>query len=91
MGGILRKCSEPVPKNVISTGPCWDQNYKPRPGYKWVEPCRQTDLRVVWSPNQKHPQARGIISSETEGHWKPAPGYEWLNSIKGDLRVKPKK
>ncbi|MBU4116893.1 MAG: hypothetical protein KKG94_04030 [Nanoarchaeota archaeon] len=64
-------------ENLINTT---GKKYRPAPGYAWVNPSNQKDLRVM---------PEGVIFSNNE--YAPAPGYAWVNpGDKNDLRVKKK-
>lgn len=53
--------------------------FTPEPGYVWVNPKDESDLKVVWRPGRPHPKHPNLIAATDEGKWNPAPGYEWVN------------
>jgi hypothetical protein len=66
-----------LPANVVYS----DEKYTPAPGYAWVNPNQQNDLRVI-------PKNLIILDN---GEYTPAPGYAWVNpNQQNDLRVKKK-
>ena len=55
-----------------------DGQYRPGPGYTWVNPDDPDDPRVV----SIH------LIRDSDGSWRPAPGYKWVNpNDPKDLRV----
>lgn len=71
--------------HVAATG---DGNWRPDPGYLWVRPGDNNDLRVRWAPNVRHPRSPHVVSAETEGNWQPEDGYTWrVPGDRNDLSV----
>jgi hypothetical protein len=70
--------------HVISAGGGLTDEWKPAPGYTWVNPNAEADLRVRWVPGTgywylgklKWPH---VIAGYREGTWYPAPGYAWAH------------
>ena len=63
------------PKNVVYS----EGKYRPAPGYIWINPNNQQDLRV---------DPKNVIVN-ADGKFIPAPGYTWVNpNNQKDLRVK---
>ncbi len=67
----------PTEPNVVA-----NQEYgewRPAPGYAFVNPSNEKDRSVKWVPGLTHPNPKrpNIISAETRGEWKPAEGYRW--------------
>jgi hypothetical protein len=74
------------PNVVASTEP--DQ-WRPAPGYDWVEAKGVNDMSVAWVPGKRHPDHEHVLAAEKEGEWHPESGYAWVNDDPHDLSVVP--
>ena len=74
------------PNVVASSEP--DQ-WRPAPGYDWVEAKGVDDMRVVWTPGKRHPLEWYVLAADKEGDWRPDEGYAWVNDDPNDLTVAP--
>lgn len=74
------------PNVVASSEP--DQ-WRPAPGYDWVEAKGVNDMSVAWVPGRRHSDHEHVLAAEKEGEWHPEPGYAWVNDDPHDLSVMP--
>ncbi len=65
-----------------------DGGYAPEPGYEWIDPKNNADLRVVWTPGCTHPDHPHLMADDEEGSWVPESGYEYVTTNEDDPRVR---
>ena len=63
--------------------------WRPAPGYDWVEAKGINEMRVVWKPGMRHFGHEHVLAAEKEGDWQPEPGYAWVNDDPNNLTVAP--
>lgn len=63
--------------------------WRPAPGYDWVEAKGVNDMEVVWTPGTRRPGHEHVVAAEKPGDWRPEAGYRWINDDPNDLAVAP--